>query len=448
MKCMIIILLITILAVFPESSRADSVMEDIFTRSTTLQVNPATTINTPTRSGVTFGGASYRVKSVATPIATFEAPRASGGCAGVDFFAGSFSLINSDQLVQMGRAIAQGVPSYAFGLAMQSVCPSCAGLMQRLQGKLDEFNEMAANGCESAVAFLGKEYASEIDGFKANMEFSVLEGIADPDSGWLPDVGGAEAEKGSTDNLATKAAKNGVDIEMNVANASLTSSNIDNYTSPGLPGLSGVELKMVLMSLTGTLTLVNTGDTSDSASGMVTTPLKALFTIEDFIDGTPDGNISFYVCDENVRCLNPHVDIRTHKGLFESYKQTAQSGLLKIYGRGSSLNATERGVEQLSGLRLQGMVPNFKTGDIESAATIVAMRASMNVVDSLISSLHDLIPTITSSMNVENSFSTGIVSAYKDRLVKLSEDLKEYKRIRADRMMTKIAIDKAVEGLK
>ena len=202
------------------------------------------------------------------------------------------------------------------------------------------------------------------------------------------------------------------------------------------------------MSLTGTLTLVNTGDTSDSESGMVTTPLKALFTIEDFIDGTPDGNISFYRCADHDKCLNPSVDTRIHKGLFESYKQTAQSGLLKIYGRGSSLNATEKGVEQLSGLRLQGMVPNFKTGDIESAATIVAMRASMNVVDSLISSLHDLIPTITSSMNVDNSFSTGIVSAYKDRLVKLSEDLKEYKRIRADRMMTKFAIGKAIEGMK
>ncbi|WP_425315793.1 conjugal transfer protein TraH, partial [Vibrio owensii] len=73
--------------------------------------------------------ASYRVKGVRANVVNFQPPKISGGCGGIDFFAGSFSLINSDQLVQMGRAIAQGVPSYAFNLALTSVCPSCLSLI-------------------------------------------------------------------------------------------------------------------------------------------------------------------------------------------------------------------------------------------------------------------------------------------------------------------------------
>jgi hypothetical protein len=45
---------------------------------------------------------------VNTNLVNVSFPKASVGCNGIDIFLGSFSMINGDQLVQIGRGIAQG----------------------------------------------------------------------------------------------------------------------------------------------------------------------------------------------------------------------------------------------------------------------------------------------------------------------------------------------------
>nr|QTX14752.1 Pilus assembly protein [Klebsiella pneumoniae] len=49
-----------------------------------------------------------------TNLVNVSFPKASVGCNGIDIFLGSFSMINGDQLVQIGRGIAQGSAVYAF----------------------------------------------------------------------------------------------------------------------------------------------------------------------------------------------------------------------------------------------------------------------------------------------------------------------------------------------
>jgi len=79
------------LSVLSPSIHASTVMEDVFTEAVTFQTTTATSFSTPTRNGISFGGASYRVKGVRANVVNFQPPKISGGCGGIDFFAGSFS---------------------------------------------------------------------------------------------------------------------------------------------------------------------------------------------------------------------------------------------------------------------------------------------------------------------------------------------------------------------
>lgn len=421
------VMAVSLLILIPLTSHASSAMEELFTKSTTLQVNQVHEINTPTRTGMSFGGASFRVKQTSTPLANFTPPHLSSGCGGIDFFAGSFSIINSDQLVQMGRAIAQGVPSYAFSLALDSICPSCGGLMSRLQAKLEKFNDLAANGCEAAVGIIGETFDSELDALQRNMKSSVLEGIANPDKGWLTDSGETYTEKGDTDNVKKKADKNGVEVEGNVASDVLNSANITNYTNSQINGLNGEDLKELIMSLTGSFVIASNGDEADDNPGITTKPLQATFTIADYINGKEDGKLTFYVCDESIRCLNPTKVERDHKGLRELYKETAERAVTKILTRAGELSSTEKGLQSLSNLSFQSVSNRFKYGSTEKAGDLIATAASLNVVDSLLDTISKTVTVILTASTTDNKYATGMHSSYKTRLTELKSDFKEYK---------------------
>ena len=73
------------------------------------------------RRGVLSGG-SMMVRSpvVDTTLINISLPHASGGCGGMDMFAGSVSFINADQFIALLRAIAANAKGYAFQIAMNA----------------------------------------------------------------------------------------------------------------------------------------------------------------------------------------------------------------------------------------------------------------------------------------------------------------------------------------
>lgn len=95
-------------------------------------------------------------------LISVESPSASVGCGGVDLYGGSFGLISGDELVQVGRAVAQGAAAYFFKLAINNICSTCAAEMENLQNKLQRLNELARNACSETQNFLANnEYVGE-----------------------------------------------------------------------------------------------------------------------------------------------------------------------------------------------------------------------------------------------------------------------------------------------
>lgn len=107
------------------------------------------------RRGVISGGSlSIRTPSVNIKPFSLRGPSVSIGCGGIDAYFGGFSFITKEQLVQAMRAIVTAAITYAFQLALEAMCPTCADVMKDLQNKLNMVNEALTNSCEATRNFM------------------------------------------------------------------------------------------------------------------------------------------------------------------------------------------------------------------------------------------------------------------------------------------------------
>lgn len=89
------------------------------------------------RKSAYFGGRyTYKTTVFDENLVSMRLPSARGSCGGIDIFGGSFSFINSDQIVQLLRQVASNAQGYAFQLAMDNMCPDCMKWLNELQTKM------------------------------------------------------------------------------------------------------------------------------------------------------------------------------------------------------------------------------------------------------------------------------------------------------------------------
>ena len=103
-----------------------------------------------TRNYITGGSLSVRIPDKNYQLATFDPPRlSSSACGGIDAFAGSFSFLNSDQLVQMLQNIGNNAAGAVFQLALDSVSPQLGGVIKFFQDMANKVNALNVNSCEA-----------------------------------------------------------------------------------------------------------------------------------------------------------------------------------------------------------------------------------------------------------------------------------------------------------
>lgn len=104
----------------------------------------------------TLGGVSTRAP-ITRPFefVSVQTPKFSAGCGGIDFYAGGFSAIDSDQFIDNLRAIGQNAQSLAYMLAIQIVSPQLSGVMEDVQTWANKYLNMNMDSCEAATAMVG-----------------------------------------------------------------------------------------------------------------------------------------------------------------------------------------------------------------------------------------------------------------------------------------------------
>lgn len=86
-----------------------------------------------------------------------DVPGFRAGCGGIDLFAGGFSFIKADQLVQFMQSILSSGAGYALNLALETELPEIAHSMQYMQKLANDINGSNLNSCE-----MGENMAASI----------------------------------------------------------------------------------------------------------------------------------------------------------------------------------------------------------------------------------------------------------------------------------------------
>jgi len=251
-----------------------------------INVTPGGAYDTQRRGVISGGSISMRNKVVHPNLISWVPPEIRGGCGGIDLFGGSFSFINGAQFTQLSRSIAQAAVGYAFQLAIEGMCPTCAQVISKLQSEVEKMNSLMRNSCESA------KWAVDKTGLKAWRNEQVHEhSQVNTGFGYVDDYFNA---KEGDEAPAKVAIANGKvnEITGNIVYEALTASNVVSCFTHG-----DQQLKMVLMSMSGTLITSNKDDNSDVKYNF----RRPILKVRDFIEG---GDIVIYKC-ESEECLLP-----------------------------------------------------------------------------------------------------------------------------------------------
>ncbi len=301
-------------------------------------------------------------------LVSFQAPSLSGGCGGIDVFGGSFSFVNSDQIIQLMRQVASNAKGYAFQLALDNMCPGCMKWMNELQTKIQNMNNSLSNSCEWAQGFvnstgtaLGMSKRQNNDITLTSMFSGVGADYADLkthiDSGFTavkrlgdaqPDV--LEEETGAQTYIALK------------------QSNIESAIAGG-----DDELLETIMSITGSVVVEDIGPAPDGGETLPVNILTGgLITLSDLIEGKV--NAKLYDC--SLSSASSGTDLCR---INESDTQTInlvgmKTRIIKVF--------TDPGA----------VIDRIRTGDFTGEPTITQRNVMTSLPASIMSKMYELGP--------------------------------------------------------
>ena len=273
---------------------ASDIMKGLFEDNLRINATSPGSANTGSTYGFALGGASVRIRHMNANLVTFTPPSLSAGCSGIDFFAGSFSVVSKDEVIQMGRAIMQGAGTYAFGLALDSICPSCNDEMQKIQKYMRKVNDMMKNTCEMSEKALHSapfgigDWANETKTKNAEVALTMKNENSSVDTfaGFL-----GLADEGVNEN-SSQAEKDLV--SNNWLTDSLKKFNNNWLSAYGLTEEQGKGFVLAIMG-SAINRIDGVGDSTTASGGRV--PLPALFGMQEFIEGKLDSSkLEIYEC--------------------------------------------------------------------------------------------------------------------------------------------------------
>ena len=200
------------------------------------------TLSTKDRVGVFGGSYEMRAPVAAVNLVSFDPPRVDAGCGGIDLYGGSFSFINSQQLIQIFRAVAQNSVGLAFKAAIMYISPGLDKLITEFQTVMQDMNKLAKNSCQ--LAHLIVDPSERALGMQVNADgsiassstglfsdqFATLTGYLSSADDYLKRAGSTNATVG---NLPYKAIMNsGVAASLGLPGMSNADGSTDNPSDP------------------------------------------------------------------------------------------------------------------------------------------------------------------------------------------------------------------------
>lgn len=346
-----------------------------------------------------YNGGSFqaRVPVRNVNMATVNLPKFGGGCSGIDSFFGAFSMVSSEQLTALAKAIAQNGGSFAFDLALSTLSPVIAEKVQQLRELVNMLNQFQINSCEQATAAVAAMWPWASN---EGAQSAVCKSLGRR-RGLFTD---AAAERYQCDNRSqAPSIANQANSDSEFKDVVTLNSNLvwRAFMRNGL-FTSDKSTAQTVMTLTGTVINKNTGSRPEVKifSPRFNNPADFKALLE---GGRIEGALS---CDELSDCLSPTDSTVTTISASESFAGKIKDHLVSMRNKavsGDALSNAEKNLISATTIPVYKMLLvdaayNRGTG---STAYDYDSLAQMVAVDVLYNYLEDLIGTVRRTVNTQ-----------------------------------------------
>lgn len=397
-------------APLPAAADMQDQMKSMF--NSMVNISPPGLYATQRRGEISGGGVFVRNRIVNPNIVSFSPPSFRAGCGGIDFFTGSFSFINSEQFVQLMKAVAANAAGYAFNLALDQMCPQCLRTIETLQRKIQELNQYFGNSCQLAQGIVNDTMAAATGRRYGEASIvGVAEGIGDVFSSWTSADGRSPTEAVAKD--APEKMKQ--HLEGNLVWRALKRSDVDDWFVTG----GDDQILSVAMTISGTI-IVDYDEELDSFDIQSISGKPEL--IESFIEGAP---VKYYSCveqDENG-CLSPTLKTANWTGdgfaaaIFNRLTDPDDGAIATIRTAGDPNEAMRRLVVSVPG-RLGAMFVRLAAISAPAAETFAreaAYQLAIEMTAQLLSELNTVVTSATDAIDDAHSLKVKEIMAASDR---------------------------------
>jgi conjugative transfer pilus assembly protein TraH len=375
------------------------------------------------------GGSLYMRTPVKNyQLATISPPGFRAGCGGIDLFAGSFSFINKEQLTALLRNIANNAIGYAFMMAVKSISPDLADLMQYLQDQISKINNLNINSCQAAegmVTAIGSTLTDKTQEKEGKVAGASLNLYADVFESWDAWKDRAKAKQTRQAAITADARNKDTFDPGNVVWRALTRVNgVDDET------------RQLMMSMTGTIIIVppgedESGSSTDQKAKWLYKP-GAKITFRQFVgDGSSaTATLSGLICDEYVDCKNPTY---TENGISSgSFAKNVRDKIVAMKQKVESRDAGGQGTMDVSLIsasslpvwKMLALAANMPGGDfvVENHTQLVAVDIAHAYFSNLAKTLRE---AVQNEMGKGNADVAEAAKTILNRVTELKQEGRE-----------------------
>lgn len=390
------------------------------------------------RRGVVFGGrANVKNRIISQNVVSFVPPSIKAGCGGIDMFGGSFSFINTDQIVQLMRAVAQNAIGYAFQLALDAVCAPCSKHIAYLQNIVSTMNQHLGNSCQLAQGLVDGGLKAITEGLRKDEETKATDTGVGQDSFWSRMNEAATSLKKDRPNEYAKLVGNVTWNELQRNRAGQWFRHGDN------------DLMEAMMSMAGSIIVGDLIDDPEPAAGSsggktnkITPLLGNLLTLEELVFGSETGRqVKMYDCSNNfTTCAGadgatpPRIkQVNNFEGLDTRIRKQLLGGaggygIIARYARpdlalGGRLTESEKGFLAALPVGVGGMIRNLAPLSEEAAIQFVEESSALIAVDMSYSLAAELVRAVRSAtLSSNSSFAKEASEIYEQSMRVLDQE--------------------------
>jgi len=377
-----------------------------------------------------FYGPSFRMRVPNRKIKLFHVtpPKISAGCNGIDLYMGSFSFIDGDQLKQLIRATMEGIPAYAFSIAMKHMCPTCESTMQDLANKVNEMSKFSKDSCA-----LTKKIVDD-----SNFEEYIKEKAVKIKSGF----GEETSSSTSPDYLATL--RDTQEPEQSVSEELLETNFVwdslkKNETATWFASVSDSGSLFdyeLLMSLVGTVV----AEIDNSTKEINVRELPAILPKDVLVNGSSGRLVSYIDCGVGTSSVNDScIDASIKSEVVEIPSLTKTIGLIieemenkiNLRGPGSELSASAKDFIAIDPLMTASFINALKENGAYRAYNLKEKNAELIarfIVNEMLLNIYGSIKaSISNTDNVNQKTKERVLDNIDKEIMKVHQDLNDSK---------------------